>query len=130
MLNPSHLLIARNGPLRSPAEPHITAPGLARQPVVSGVPYARREVVGHATRRDAADASFDSTEESPAIPRPADSLNDAHERIAVHPTFQRSDPPSRWDGTVQLRVQREVFWCHAEVLYFASPFFEGVLSGE
>jgi hypothetical protein len=48
------------------------------------------------------------------------------EEVIVHPTFERD---SALKGNVRVIVGRNEFWCHKEVLWFASPFFQGLLQG-
>lgn len=48
------------------------------------------------------------------------------EDIVVHPTFSRD---SSFRGKVKVVVGRNEFWCHKEILWFASPFFQGLLQG-
>lgn len=46
--------------------------------------------------------------------------------MEIHPTFSRyADMP----GRVKVIVGREEFWCHKEILWFASPFFKALLEG-
>lgn len=47
--------------------------------------------------------------------------------IDVHPTFM---PEADLRGTVKVIVSQNQFWCHKEVLFFASPFFRGLLQGK
>ena len=46
--------------------------------------------------------------------------------VEVNPTFR---PSSALPGRVKVIVGRYEFWCHKEVLWFASPFFQGLLQG-
>lgn len=46
--------------------------------------------------------------------------------VSVLPTFSRYAPLR---GTVRIKVEDAVFYCHREVLALASPFFAGVLGG-
>lgn len=47
--------------------------------------------------------------------------------FAILPLFTKYAKPIR--GTVRIRVEDEVFYCHREVLMLSSPFFESVLTG-
>ncbi len=107
MLNPSHLLLARN--LRSPAEPHITSSSFSLS--------------------DAPPRGISSTCPRPDYPGGGDGGGGDRDDggLDIHPTFRGQ---AGLKGTVKVVVQGEVFWCHKEVLYFASPFFEAILSGE
>jgi hypothetical protein len=49
------------------------------------------------------------------------------EELVVHPTFNRD---SSFRGKVKVVVGRNEFWCHKEILWFASPFFQGLLQGK
>ncbi len=49
------------------------------------------------------------------------------ERIEVHPTFLED---AALAGGVKVLVNKHEFWCHKEVLWFASPFFQGLLEGK
>jgi hypothetical protein len=114
MLNPSHLLIARNGPLRSPAEPHITStPNPFPHPASSSL---LNQSASSGRSLGLSSNSHDG----------GDSIDQAS-KIDIHPTFRKDCP---LPGTIKVVVQGEVFWCHKEILYFASPFFEAILSGE
>lgn len=55
-----------------------------------------------------------------------ESQGDAELEVDVHPTFA-SDSLMR--GKVKVVVGRNEFWCHKEILWFASPFFQGLLQG-
>lgn len=48
------------------------------------------------------------------------------EEVNVHSTFARD---SALRGKVKVVVGRNEFWCHKEILWFASPFFQGLLQG-
>lgn len=52
--------------------------------------------------------------------------DDNVEIVQVHPTFQLD---AELKGTVKVIVGKNEFWCHKEVLFFASPFFRGLLQG-
>ena len=49
------------------------------------------------------------------------------EEVVVHSTFSRD---SSFRGKVKVVVGRSEFWCHKEILWFASPFFQGLLQGK
>lgn len=49
------------------------------------------------------------------------------EEVVVHSTFTRD---SAFRGNVKVVVGRNEFWCHKEILWFASPFFQGLLQGK
>lgn len=49
------------------------------------------------------------------------------EEVVVHSTFSRD---SSFRGKVKVVVGRNEFWCHKEILWFASPFFQGLLQGK
>ena len=48
------------------------------------------------------------------------------EAIDIHPTFLKDAP---MPGRTKVIVGRSEFWCHKEVLWFASPFFQALLQG-
>jgi hypothetical protein len=54
-------------------------------------------------------------------------LEPEQEPIDVHPTFQ---PDAELKGSVKVLVGKNEFWCHKEILWFASPFFRDMLQGE
>jgi hypothetical protein len=133
--NPSHILIGRhtrgNHPSTSPIETHAAATGvfrLASAPVGLGSPP-----LGEVELMD----DFEVPE--------LDIEEDTGGVIEVDPTFVRD---ARLPGSVKIVVESTTFWrvscthacgpsaymtircrCHKEVLYFASPFFEAILSG-
>ncbi|XAO24414.1 hypothetical protein I312_103214 [Cryptococcus bacillisporus CA1280] len=115
--NPSHLLISRNPP-RSPAHPqldptltsrHLSSPSHNRNPSGRWV-YAEDHPSRHPSEDEIA-KEIELEDESP---------------IDVHPTFLCD---AELPGKIKVIVGRNEFWCHKEVLWFASPFFEGLLSG-
>ncbi|KIR29240.1 hypothetical protein I309_01828 [Cryptococcus deuterogattii LA55] len=115
--NPSHLLISRNPP-RSPAHPQLD-PTLTSRHLSS--PSHNRNSSGrwvyaedHPSRHPSEDETAKETELEDEGP------------IDVHPTFQCD---AELPGKIKVIVGRNEFWCHKEVLWFASPFFEGLLSG-
>jgi hypothetical protein len=52
---------------------------------------------------------------------------DEDEEVEVHSTFCKD---SQLKGKVKVVVGRHEFWCHKEILWFASPFFQGLLAGK
>ncbi|WVO21183.1 uncharacterized protein IAS62_002489 [Cryptococcus decagattii] len=115
--NPSHLLISRNPP-RSPAHPqldptltsrHLSSPSHNRNSSGRWV-YAEDHPSRHPSEDEIA-KEIELEDESP---------------IDVHPTFLCD---AELPGKIKVIVGRNEFWCHKEVLWFASPFFEGLLSG-
>ena len=53
-------------------------------------------------------------------------MMDADENLTIHPTFW---PDAALPGKVKVVIGSHEFWCHKEILWFASPFFQGVLQG-
>ncbi|WVQ72642.1 hypothetical protein IAR50_002201 [Cryptococcus sp. DSM 104548] len=124
--NPSHLLISRNPP-RSPAHPQLDPALTSRHPGAASSPPANTlgrwvyddTYTGHGSRpsrtyHDVTDDDYEESESEDEGP------------IEVHPTFQKG---AELPGRVKVVVGRSEFWCHKEVLWFASPFFEGLLLG-
>ncbi|ODN77674.1 hypothetical protein L202_04824 [Cryptococcus amylolentus CBS 6039] len=122
--NPSHLLISRNPP-RSPAHPQLDPTLTSRHPGAASSPPATtlgRWVYDDTftgqrpsgTYNDTTDDEYEESESEDEGP------------IEVHPTFQRG---AELPGRVKVVVGKNEFWCHKEVLWFASPFFEGLLLG-
>ncbi|RXK40539.1 hypothetical protein M231_02191 [Tremella mesenterica] len=117
--NPSHLLISRNSP-RSPTHTHLVPTFAARHSSLVSL--------------DANDASaHHRTQSAPINPSSLNLPEETEEEggeevetVEVHPTFRRDAALS---GTVKVRVGGSDFWCHKEILYFASPFFQGLLQG-
>ncbi|WVN84982.1 uncharacterized protein L203_100119 [Cryptococcus depauperatus CBS 7841] len=114
--NPSHLLISRNSP-RSPAHPQLDPTLTSRHgPFIfspSSTPRLGRWFSDEIRRssQDMMDVTEEEEEEGP---------------IEVHPTFMEgADLP----GRIKVVVGKNEFWCHKDVLWFASPFFEGLLQG-
>lgn len=124
--NPSHILIARNsarngptpaGLISTPIETHAAASGIFRSAaaaaatIIGSPPWLLEEV--------------EANEEL----MPELHLEDgaADRAIDVDPTFHEN---SAFPGRVKIVVESTTFWAHKEVLYFASPFFEAILSGE
>ena len=103
--NPSHLLLSRNP--RAPAHPQVAHTSTSRH---SHSPPAHlwhddvhhaRPVSGGPPGREPSSTDFE-----------------------VFATFRRE---ATLPGTVKVIVDGHDFWCHKEVLFFASPFFEGLL---
>jgi len=117
--NPSHLLISRNPP-RSPAHPQLAPTSTSRH--ATNAPPPPPGVAGPWTQPDEAAAAaarqstYLSTIENEVDP----------EDVDIHPTFRRD---SLLPGRVRVVVGRHEFWCHKEVLWFASPFFQALLQG-
>lgn len=66
---------------------------------------------------------------TPMFPTALDDEDDEDEDeddIVVHPTFCRD---AALPGRVKVVVGRYELWCHKEVLWFASPFFNALLQG-
>mgnify|MGYP002718795330 CR=1 FL=1 len=129
--NPSHLLISRNP--RSPAHPQL-APTLTSRHSHAGVPpnltglsswaivsdHTLSTPTGAGQSGTAYDALYDGDQDE-------GSSDEEEEEIAIHSTFTRD---AAMPGTVKVIVGRYTFWCHKEVLWFASPFFQSVLEGK
>lgn len=126
--NPSHLLINRNPP--SPAHPQLFPQSTSRH---SGSSHSRQnsaptlpsesrpshlvEVAnGSLIERYSDDDEVEEDEEE-----------QEEEYVNVHSTFLKD---SQLKGRVKVVVGRNEFWCHKEVLWFASPFFQGLLQGK
>ncbi|KAF8200869.1 hypothetical protein BJ912DRAFT_1123308 [Pholiota molesta] len=111
--NPSHILIARNSrglnnpaaALSSPTETHAAASGIFRSS--ASPPWLLDD-----GETDEIESELSGTEEE--------------EAIEIHETFTKN---CRFPGTVKIVVESTTFWAHKEILFFASPFFEAVLSG-
>ncbi|WWC91705.1 uncharacterized protein L201_006651 [Kwoniella dendrophila CBS 6074] len=147
--NPSHLLISRNSP-RSPAHPQLAhASSTSRHHHAPSSPLpSPRQNQGHLRPSGSGSVSGSgflgrwqyshSADEITSTMRNGDGREnkgsisgDTEENaedmiIDIHPTFL-SD--SSMPGRVKVIVGRNEFWCHKEVLWFASPFFQGLLQG-
>lgn len=70
-------------------------------------------------------------EQSQAQPSPAEAEEEEQEQeqgvVDVHPTFQRD---SGLKGNIKVIVGKNEFWCHKDILWFASPFFKDLLQGK
>lgn len=125
--NPSHLLISRNP--RSPAIPQL-APTLltSRHSPSSSLPS---NLLGSWS------LNSDDAGPSAAHWQSASSTSDdqdaedgdqvIEEDIEVHPTFRQG---AALPGRVKVLVGRYQFWCHKDILWFASPFFQSLLEGK
>ncbi|WOO81997.1 uncharacterized protein LOC62_04G005502 [Vanrija pseudolonga] len=138
--NPSHLLISRNP--RSPAHPQL-APTTSTSVVSPGpgshlftFPQSTSPEPGPSSapfqphfphQRSQSTPALSSTLDSPLL---VDDESDAEaeddDDIEIHPTFR---PDSALPGRVKVVVGRHTFWCHKEVLWFSSPFFNALLQG-
>lgn len=116
--NPSYMLMNRNPPL--PAHPQLFPQSTSRH-----------------NHNQSGQFRGDSTENVHLYPVPEHDSNtgdngealfagEEEEEVIVHPTFERD---SALKGNVRVIVGRNEFWCHKEVLWFASPFFQGLLQG-
>ncbi|OCF44641.1 hypothetical protein I317_01528 [Kwoniella heveanensis CBS 569] len=144
--NPSHLLISRNPP-RSPAHPQLAHASTSRHaPSSSPLSSPRPGFLGR-WHHSADELTPSSSHPHPqhqhqhhrggSIPPNLDqqesvaedeSNGKEEEVVDVHSTFLPSfDSPM--PGRVKVIVGRNEFWCHKEVLWFASPFFQGLLQG-
>lgn len=143
--NPSHLLISRNP--RSPAHPQLAATTTS---IYSPQPGPHLFAFSSSSSGDSPDLSggnhsdFSTTQplhtRSHSTPLLSTSIadydghgddddasyEDDDEDIVVHPTFAYD---AALPGRVKVIVGRHEFWCHKEVLWFASPFFNALLQG-
>lgn len=117
--NPSHLLISRNPP-RSPAHPQLAPASTSRHtpsflpPAGTLAPWQSDEVTATRDARHLSGLEYDTGTEVD------------EEDVEIYMTFRRDAPLA---GRVKVVVGRHEFWCHKEVLWFASPFFQGLLQG-
>ncbi|WVR07670.1 hypothetical protein IAU60_004712 [Kwoniella sp. DSM 27419] len=128
--NPSHLLISRNPP-RSPAHPQLAHASTSRHAPSASLPSPRPPFLGR--WHHSADELTQTTQHSRQASNPWDPSADRdasseveEEDVQVHPSFL---PDATMPGNVKVMVGRYEFWCHREVLWFASPFFQGLLQG-
>lgn len=127
-LNPSHLLINRNPPL--PAHPQLfsqstsrhsaashSVPSFPTDPAVPPLPAGRSSLdhPGNVIQEDNHEYGYEYDYQESDID------------VEIHPTFARD---SALRGRVKVVVGRNEFWCHKDILWFASPFFKGLLEGE
>ncbi|OXG18022.1 hypothetical protein C367_04835 [Cryptococcus neoformans Ze90-1] len=115
--NPSHLLISRNPP-RSPAHPQLDPALTSRH---SSSQSHNRSSSGRWVYAEDRPSRYPSEDD---IDKEAELEDEGP--IDVHPTFRCG---AELPGKVKVIVGRNEFWCHKEVLWFASPFFEGLLNG-
>ncbi|ORY33422.1 hypothetical protein BCR39DRAFT_519937 [Naematelia encephala] len=125
--NPSHLLLSRNP--RSPAHPqlaHTSTPHFGNiSPLPSPTildPYGRHDE-SHRGRHSSVPNLHSSLE---GVYETLGEDEEEEEIVVVHETFWRD---SHLPGRVKVVVGRYEFWCHKEVLWFASPFFHELLQG-
>ncbi|OCF61299.1 hypothetical protein L486_00946 [Kwoniella mangroviensis CBS 10435] len=146
--NPSHLLISRNSP-RSPAHPQLAHASTSRHHHAhvpsSPLPSPRQNFLGRWHQSHSADEISSSSYnertqrgsvregfEEDMLNRQTTSDSQRQEEgeedvvIDVHPTFL---PDASMPGKVKVIVGRNEFYCHKDVLWFASPFFQGLLQG-
>ncbi|WWC72032.1 uncharacterized protein I206_105991 [Kwoniella pini CBS 10737] len=147
--NPSHLLISRNSP-RSPAHPQLAHASTSRSAhahthhhaSTSTLPSSRPDLLGRWASHSADEVASStinphrhrklSEGQEDTIIQDQTEFGNAHEEegevvpIDIHPTFL---PDSNMPGNVKVIVSKNEFWCHKEVLWFASPFFQGLLKG-
>ncbi|BEJ17957.1 hypothetical protein CspHIS471_0702340 [Cutaneotrichosporon sp. HIS471] len=118
--NPSHLLLNRNP--RSPAHPQLVQTALYAPSPTPG-PAAHLFSFGTPPPSELHHVRSQST---PALSFPDTGSECGDDEVVVHPTFW-SD--ATFPGRVKVVVGRYEFWCHKEVLWFASPFFSACLQG-
>lgn len=116
--NPSHLLISRNP--RSPAHPQLASTTTS---LYSPQPGPSPHLFSFDHSPEPSHARSLST---PLFPIDAEDAEEDEDDIVVHPTFCRD---AALPGRVKVIVGRYEFWCHKEVLWFASPFFNALLQG-
>lgn len=125
--NPSHLLISRNPP-RSLAHPQLAPTSTSRLPASPlpppGLlgPYALSsdEVI----LRHPKAASLPNVRQSQSDDE--EETEEEDQIVDIHPTFSKDGP---MPGRVKVVVGRYEFWCHKEILWFGSPFFQALLQG-
>jgi len=125
--NPSHMLMNRNPPL--PAHPQLVPQSTSRH---SNSNHSRQASAPNLSSEEAVylypvpeTTVFPTSLEAGSIEE-EESEGDAEVEVEVHPTFARD---SVMRGKVKVVVGRNEFWCHKEILWFASPFFQGLLQG-
>ncbi|WWD19641.1 hypothetical protein CI109_104103 [Kwoniella shandongensis] len=151
--NPSHLLISRNPP-RSPAHPQLAHASTSQHHghLTSSPPQAQTRPTILGRWHHSADELTSSASHNRHISEPFNGRAKGHdgtaeaesgddddegvggrggqreydEVISVHPTFLHD---AAMPGKVKVIVGRNEFWCHKEILWFASPFFQGLLEG-
>ena len=124
--NPSHLLISRNPP-RSLAHPQLAPTSTSR--------HAARSITSPAgilgpwtqsTEGSSTTRSPNSLHNVVEDPVEHDQSEIQDEEVEIHETFSRD---ASLPGRVKVVVGRHEFWCHKDILWFASPFFQGLLQG-
>jgi hypothetical protein len=119
--NPSYMLMNRNPPL--PAHPQLVPQSTSRHSNDSRQASSARSLSSEAVY-------LYPVPESTVLPSSARiKEREAEEEdveVDVHPTFAKD---SVMKGKVKVVVGRNEFWCHKEILWFASPFFQGLLQG-
>ncbi|CAD6577982.1 MAG: hypothetical protein TREMPRED_002077 [Tremellales sp. Tagirdzhanova-0007] len=123
--NPSHLLISRNPP-RSLAHPQLAPTSTSRHAASSvlsptGILGPWNQSTEEITTRPPK-SLYHVVED--LVDHIQDEIQD--EEVEIHPTFSRN---ASWAGRVKVVVGRHEFWCHKDILWFASPFFQGLLQG-
>jgi hypothetical protein len=126
--NPSHLLISRNPP-RSPAHPQLAPTWTSRHAPTSTSGFPSPSILGPWPGDEAGSSRARSS--SAPLPHPEDTDDGVDEEeevenVVIHPTFTRE---AEMPGRVKVVVGRYEFWCHKEILWFASPFFKALLEG-
>jgi hypothetical protein len=122
--NPSHMLMNRNPPL--PAHPQLFPQSTSRQSASNH----SRQASAPVTPSEAVylypvqEITIFSNREPLELEVGAG--DEEEEEVVVHSTFTRD---SAFRGKVKVVVGRNEFWCHKEILWFASPFFQGLLQG-
>lgn len=124
--NPSHLLINRNPPL--PAHPQLFSQSTSRHSAsshsVPNLPDAGVPGVALPPVRSSLDRTYTREEGEDGYDY---GYEEDEAEVDVHSTFSRD---SQLRGGVKVVVGRNEFWCHKEILWFASPFFQGLLAGK
>ena len=121
--NPSHLLISRNSP-RSPAHPQLVPTFSSRHTLPASLFSDDPVGSGPSDISASASARHHGQISSPNVTDEGD--DEDEEELEVHSHFR---PNAALAGTVKVVVGRTEFWCHKEILWFASPFFQGLLQG-
>lgn len=130
--NPSHLLINRNPPI--PAHPQLFPQSTSRHSHSHARHYSTPGPGSAALAgedgtyaRVSLDARvLEEVDEHDGTTEHNDEEDEEEELVAVHPTFARH---AAFKGRIKVMVGRNEFWCHKEILWFASPFFQGLLQG-
>lgn len=133
--NPSHLLISRNP--RSPAHPQLVQTSLyAPTPTPGPHLFTFPAGAGPSTPSSESPLQHVRSHSTPALSMLPDSSSQVDsagggdeeddDDLVVHPTFWRD---AALPGRVKVVVGRHEFWCHKEVLWFSSPFFNAILQG-